>query len=341
MRRPQLRPLAPTFVRVTLRTFVALGTFVALLAGRGLAQPPLASGKDAITQTWSQESAYERPFFVHVPRSDSVAPARRQKEAAPDQNDGEKSRTETSEPPKLPVLIFLHGNGGNAAHAMNGFLRRHPRIASRYILAFPQGYRESWNIVSERSKAHDVEFIESIITRLSDKANVDASRFSIMGVSNGAALVNQLAIESRLPQIRNLITSVSPLNQWQYDGREFKAKGNDNRYRVAVTPITGRRLMNISGTEDRLVPYGGGPSPLIPAWDGKLAFVAAEESTFLWARHLGGAPRKLAQPTRVVGNVEIFDYLGGNVVHCKVNGEGHGATGAINEERLLAFLDGG
>jgi hypothetical protein len=39
--------------------------------------------------------------------------------------------------------------------------------------------------------------------------------------------------------------------------------------------------------EDDLVPYMGGPSRAIPGKDGKLTFVAAEESTFVWARHMG------------------------------------------------------
>lgn len=73
----------------------------------------------------------------------------------------------------------------------------------------------------------------------------------------------------------------------QYDGKDFKAKGDDNNYTVAATPVKGRRLMNISGLKDDLVPYMGGPSRAIPGKDGKLTFVAAEESTFVWARHMG------------------------------------------------------
>ncbi len=86
-----------------------------------------------------------------------------------------------------------------------------------------------------------------------------------------------------------------------------------------MTPAKGKRLMNISGVRDKLVPYEGGPSRVIPAKDGKLAFVAAEESTFVWARHMGYEGKRLVEPTRVDGAVEVFSYLDGDVVHCKVN----------------------
>lgn len=274
----------------------------------------LQTGEYFVTQTWSQERNFLRPYFVNVPEASTDSTA------------------------KMPVFIFLHGNGGNAKDAMRGWLRNRRRIAERYIMVFAQGYRESWNIVSERSKADDVGFIEAIVKELAQRKNVAANDFTIMGNSNGAALVNQLAIESRLPNIRNYISGVSPLNGWQYDGKQFKSKGDDNNYRVAAVPMAGKRLLNISGTEDKLVPYIGGPSKVIPAKDGKLAFVHAEESTFLWAKAMGYEGEQLTKPTSTSGDIEFFSYLDGDVIHCKVNNAGHGATHEISEESLLEFL---
>ncbi|MGB4737721.1 MAG: DUF1592 domain-containing protein [Fuerstiella sp.] len=276
----------------------------------------LKSGEYHVTQSWSQEESFERPYHVRVPDAQ------------------DKQR-------KLPVLVFLHGNGGNAPEAMRGFIRGRGKIASRYILVFPQGYRESWNIVSERSKADDLRFIESIVLKLATFENVDPSNFTIMGASNGAALVNQLAIESRLPNIRNYISGVSQLNVWQHDGKHFKAKGDNNNYRNVASPGKGKRLLNISGVKDRLVPYHGGPSNVIPAKDGKLAFVDAEESTFLWARQMGYEGEQLHRPSRTIENAEVFSYLDGDVVHYKVINEGHGATHGISEKLLLEFLEQG
>lgn len=273
----------------------------------------LSSGEYFIRQSWSQEQDFSRPYHVNVP-------------ANPDNR-------------KLPVLIFLHGNGGNAKGAMNSFLRQRPIIAARYVTVFPDSYRESWNISAERSKAEDRKFIEAIVEKLAASNNVKPDNFTIMGNSNGAALANQLAIESRLPNIRNYVTAVSPLNVLQHDGRNFKAKGEDNGYQTVATPRTGARFMNISGTEDRLVPYHGGPSPAIPAKKGKLGFVAAEESIFLWAKAMGYQGEKLKQLSNTVGNFEVFSYLDGAVIHYKAMGEGHGAAGVLDEATLLRFLE--
>ena len=277
----------------------------------------LKSGEYFVTQTWSQERNFRRPYFVNVPQMPVGKAA------------------------ELPVFIFLHGNGVNAQEAMRGWLRNRRGIASRYIMVFVQGYRESWNIVSERSKADDVGLIEAIVQKLAKYDNVSVSNFTVMGASNGAAMVNQLAIESRLPNIRNYISGVSPLNVWQYDGKQFKAKGDHNKYRSSALPLTGKRLLNISGMNDKLVPYNGGPSNVIPAKDGKLAFLHAEESTFVWAKAMGYAGGRLSRPTQVDGRIEVFSYLDGDVIHCKVNKAGHGATHEITEELLLKFLNGG
>lgn len=273
----------------------------------------LSSGEYFIRQSWLQEQGFPRPYHVHVP----VNPEQR----------------------KLPVFIFLHGNGGNARGTMPGFLRQHPAMAAHYVMVFPEGYLNSWNISAERSQADDRRFIEAIVEALAACDNVEPDHFTVMGVSNGAALANQLAIETRLPNLRHYVTAVSPLNILQHDGRNFKARGDDNGYETVATPRSGARILNISGTEDHLVPYHGGPSPVIPAKNGKLGFVAAEESMFLWAKAMGYRGAKLEKPSRTDGKLEFFSYLDGTVVHCKVVGEGHGAAGAIDEATLLRFLE--
>ena len=272
----------------------------------------LSSGEYFITQSWSQETSYNRPYFVNVATDNDEA--------------------------KLPVLIYLHGNGGNAEQSLRGFLRRHPAIASRYLLVFPQGYLKSWNIVSERSKANDRAFIEAIVEEVCTHVNAEKGTITIMGVSNGAALVNQLAIESDLPNVRNYITAVSPLNVFQHDGSNFKAKGDHNNYLKSITPSPGKRMLNVSGTEDRLVPYAGGPSQGIRAKEGKLAFVNAEKSIFLWATAMGFQGGQLVQPNQRTSKYELFSYLDGNVVHYKALGEGHGATRIITEQILMDFM---
>jgi poly(3-hydroxybutyrate) depolymerase len=238
-----------------------------------------------------------------------------------------------------PVLIFLHGNGGNAKGAMRGFMHRNKTLSATCILVFAQGYKESWNIVSERAQSDDLGFIEEIVTKLGTFDNVQKETFTILGSSNGAALANQIAIETKLPQIKNYVCMVSHLNGYQHDGKHFKAKGVDNNYTANAHPMTGKRILNISGDSDDLVPYKGGPSKGIPAKDGRLPFVDAEESIFLWAKHFGHTGEKLTEPTSIKGQLEAFSYLDGDVVHYKAVGSRHNAGGALTEKLLLEFLN--
>ena len=273
----------------------------------------LESGSYTINQDWSQEQDYERSYFVHVPVPDSEDP--------------------------LPLFIFLHGHGGNAEKSMQGFTRRYKELTKRYNMVFAQGYLKSWNIVSERSQAPDREFIEAIVTELAEYSNVKASGSVLMGSSNGAALVNQFAIETELDHFSHYITVVSQLNAWQHDGTAFKAKGSDNNYIESVVPLRGKCLLNVSGAGDRLVPYLGGPSRAIPAKDGKLAFVDAERSAFLWAQHYGYTGEQLSQPSESSDVMETFSYLDGTVTHYKMKTRGHNAGGGLTEAMLLKFLD--
>lgn len=273
----------------------------------------LTTGEYAIVQTWSQQTDYPRPYFVKVPP--------------------------TTTQQRLPVFIYLHGNGGDARQTSKGVPWKLREVSRQFVMVFPQGYERSWNIVSERSRADDGAFIEAIIQTLQQYDNVAGDDVTIMGSSNGAALVNQLAIESRLPQIKNLISCVSPLNVWQHDGTGFRLRGATNDYQEPAQPLTGRRLLNVSGTEDRLVPYSGGASAAIRAKNGKLKFLPAERSTFLWARHYGYRGEQLTTPSQADGPLQYFRYLNGQVVHLKVNGEGHGATRIVDDRILLKFLN--
>lgn len=271
----------------------------------------LESGSYTINQDWSQEQDYERSYFVHA--CDSEEPA--------------------------PLFIFLHGNGGNAERSMQGFTRRYKELSKRYNMVFAQGYLKSWNIVSERSKAPDREFLEAIVTELAEYSNVKASGAVLMGSSNGAALVNQFAIETELDHFSHYITVVSQLNAWQHGGTAFKAKGGDNNYTESVVPLRGKCLLNVSGVDDRLVPYTGGPSKGIRAKDGKLAFVDAERSTFIWAQHYGYTGEQLSQPSESSEEVDVFSYLEGAVIHYKMKARAHNAGGGLTEAMLLKFLD--
>ena len=75
-------------------------------------------------------------------------------------------------------------------------------------------------------------------------------------------------------------------------------------------------------------------SKVIPAKNGNLQALNAEESIFLWAKHMGHSGEKLDSPSSKRGNVEAFSYLNGDVIHFKVVGAGHNALRSVPEKRV-------
>merc|ERR1712200_52118 len=86
-----------------------------------------------VNQSWSQEpTGYLRTAEVKVPATST----------------------------KLPVVIDLHGSGGNAN------VNRMGKFLSNSIIVAAQDYANQWNIVKENTKAPDVKFMEKLIRKL-------------------------------------------------------------------------------------------------------------------------------------------------------------------------------
>ena len=92
----------------------------------------------------------------------------------------------------FPVQFLFHGNGGTGTQLVNSL----SSLASSFVRVAPDGYLNSWNIVSEDSTLDDVAFVHEIIAYLADRGNVNADHVQLYGSSNGAALVNRIFIES-------------------------------------------------------------------------------------------------------------------------------------------------
>ncbi|NCG09262.1 MAG: hypothetical protein GWO81_06805 [Verrucomicrobia bacterium] len=247
----------------------------------------LASGAVlTVNQTWSQETNYPRTATVTVPAG-----------AGPH-----------------PVLIALHGNGGNSSYAnAYAYLNHMIRIG-------PQGYLNSWNVKNEQSLAPDVDFIRDLILQLRNYDNVDAGRIILLGGSNGAALVNRLLIELNGALFQEAIKLVGQMNASQFhDGVFWHDPNGANAYDTVAEPAPGRRILSVTGTEDIVVPYAGGNGVL------GYVFLHAGESIYQWARQMGYDGLQTSEANGVLTDTDIYQYsyLNGDVIMYKLVGGNH------------------
>jgi len=261
----------------------------------------------SIWQQWSQEpSGYSRTAQVSVPA--------------------------TSADQKVPVVIHLHGNGGQGNTQILGRW-----LGSDCVIVSADGYERSWNIFTEKSKADDVSFIVDLIYKVgAEIPAADMNNVNIIGTSNGAALTYRLMIETGTDRpFRRVFPMVSSLISPQYHDSSFwkssasAAPGSANIYDIQVSPVFDDNFeyAHFHGTEDGAIKYDG-QSPG-PGFLGGADVIAAQKTDYLWASSMGHAGGQLADSEGVsVGTaskpVQQYSYLNGRVRHFKLVGEGHG-----------------
>jgi len=259
-----------------------------------------------ISQAWSQESAgYSRTAKVSVPT--------------------------TTAGQKVPVVLHLHGNGGQGnTIVLSSWL------GEDCVIVSADGYERSWNIFTEKSKADDVAFILELIAKVGEEIPAaDMNNVNIIGTSNGAALTYRLMIETGSDRpFRRAFPMVSSLISPQYHDSSFwkseesAAPGDANVYDTAVVPVFDDdfEYAHFHGTEDGALQYEG-QSPG-PGFLGGADVISAQTTDFLWAQAMGYTGPQLADSEGVsVGTdakpVQQYTYLNGKVRHFKLIGEGH------------------
>lgn len=235
-----------------------------------------------------------------------------------------------------PVVIYLHGGGGNVSGARNdGWVET--ADSQGFVLVSPAGTGEdpkrllTWNAGSwstgsccgyaYENHIDDVGFIAQLIETLPTKFNVDTSRIYITGISNGGMLAYRLACE--LADKIAAVAVVAP--------PAIPADCQPSR------PVP---VMHIHGTADPCVPYDGGPGgkcirdsnlfetpgalAMIDTW--RTLYACAEEPTVTFAR--GNATCLTYSPCLGIAQVSL----------CTVEGGGH--TWPSGPQYLTARLVG-
>ena len=236
----------------------------------------------------------------------------------PSGNPGEAGRT--------PLVIVLHGGGGNARNAetMTGFTAK--GNAEGFIVAYPEGTARrgpllTWNAghccgYAMQERVNDVAFIRALIHELSSHYPIDPKRIFVTGMSNGAMMSHRIGIE-----LSDEVAAIAPVV-----GTVF---GDEARPRSRVSALM------INGMRDESVPYAGGPSGgrFRQSWDGTPTKPALDQARFwAYANGCNAMPGTDDRGAYLVGRYRCASPIGVEIYSVKDNG--HAWPGGRSGSRL-------
>lgn len=212
---------------------------------------------------------------------------------------------------KLPLVIVLHGGGGNATNAermtgMTPFAARHG-----FAVAYPNGTGRlndrllTWNSgnccgYAHRENVDDVAFLRALIADATRNNPIDPTRVYVTGMSNGGMMSHRVAQE-----MGDVVAAVGSV------------AGAMNS-----TPQRGPKVgvLMIHGKEDRHVLYGGGETQ-VGVESGRVDTAMATAMEFWTARNgLQAAKPRVTERDGVTRTVIPGEY---GVESVLIAGEGH------------------
>lgn len=189
-----------------------------IAAGPGLtAAPPAAPAANADTRSGVLSLA--GGAYAYLPKGRTAAPA--------------------------PVLIALHGAGGEASQVLESF--REAADANGIVLLIPQSIKGTWDMIEDLKGrlgvemnvqpryGKDLKALDAALADLFGKVAVDPARVGIMGFSDGATYA--LSVGTANPQLFKRVIAFSP-------GPAFIGKSAQDQY-VFIS----------HGENDRVLPY--------------------------------------------------------------------------------------
>lgn len=150
-----------------------------------------------------------------------------------------------------PVILALHGGGGNPDQFARSSGLSRPANAAGYAVIYPAGSGRTrlltWNGgyccgYAARAGVDDIGFLDAVVADAARRFGLDADRLYLTGMSNGSLMAEAYAA-TRPDAVRAVAGVAGTL-----DLATFSVRG--------AVP-----LLHIHGTADDHVPYGGGKGP--------------------------------------------------------------------------------
>jgi polyhydroxybutyrate depolymerase len=148
---------------------------------------------------------------------------------------------------RRPLLVALHGHGGDgrAMARLTGL----DAVADEdgFVVVFPDGHEKSWNDGRGRSPASeadmdDVGFVSAIVDHAVARLRADPRRVYVTGMSNGGMMSHRIGCE-----LAAKVAGIAPV-----------AGTLPQRSAPGCSPAKPISVVMFHGTDDGIVPYGGG-----------------------------------------------------------------------------------
>lgn len=199
----------------------------------------------------------------------------------------------------LPLVIVLHGGGGNAEQVAKTTKFNSKADREGFIVVYPNGTGKlknrmlTWNAgnccgYALEHNIDDVGFIKGLIERLQKRYRVDSNRIYVTGISNGAMMTYRLACE-----LSDKIAAIAPV------AGAMNLEDPNPAYPVSVVIF--------HGTADEGVLYEGGEPK--KNWEGrKRVDNPVSYAVNFWLRHNNCS---VVPQRETKGNIIHETYAGG------------------------------
>jgi polyhydroxybutyrate depolymerase len=228
----------------------ASAAVLAIPGGTHLRVQGALAGQGALSNGSLSHGGLDRTFQVYLPASARSAP--------------------------MPLLLALHGGGGDAASMVRLMKGNLNRLADRegFLVVYPDGVDRHWNdgrglqqYRAHRDNVDDVGFLAALITHLSQRYLIDGRRIYALGISNGGLMSFRLARE-----MTDRIAAIGPV--------AISMSEQLMQMRAPTRPIS---VLLMAGTSDPLVPWGGGEIGFAMARQKNGRVISVPESVKYWA----------------------------------------------------------
>ena len=145
-----------------------------------------------------------------------------------------------------PLVFMLHGFGSSSMNIMSYSQMNLIADQNGFMVCYPQGSRletgqSHWNANLDMSSVNDIGFLSSLAKLIQKNYDVNPENTFVSGMSNGGFMSYTLACEK--PDVFRAIASITGT----MSGRDWQN----------CKPSFNIPIMQISGTEDKIVPWDG------------------------------------------------------------------------------------